>query len=476
MLLRDPVHGLIAFEHEETSIVVRLLATPEVQRLRRIRQLGLTSLAFVGAEHTRFAHAVGAAHVMKLFVARMRQLHGDLPFWQRLTSERARDAYAAALLHDIGHGPLSHLFEDAVAHTRRVVAERRHRTSLGVTAAADGKPSPPSPPPRTRRHEEWTEQILMDPGTGVHQALVRDDPELPRRVTQLIYGEHPLPYLARAVSGTFDVDRCDYLLRDAHATGVGYGRYDLPWLLSTLRFGIPDEASSAPARDGAGAAAADLARAPGLAIDGRKGLSAIESFILARLFMFQQVYFHKSTRAAEWMIRMILTRAMHLLQDGTRLERVPEALTAIAAGETPTLGAYLELDDQRLLETLNGWRHAADPVLADLCERLRQRDLFKTYELFGERAEVGARTEALQTLEAICRDEGLDPDYYVGLDVARDTPYADDRSLSVIYPGRRPRHPAEVSFVLDRLRDETLSRVRLIFAPELKGRLREALD
>lgn len=457
MLLRDPVHGLIAFEHEETSIVVRLLGTPEVQRLRRIRQLGLTSLAFPGAEHTRFAHALGAAHVMKLFVTRMRQMHEDLPFWQRLTSERARDAYAAALLHDIGHGPLSHLFEDAIAHTRRVVAQRR-----GELGPDEGGPAAG----RARRHEDWTEQILMDPSTGVHQALVRDDPELPRRVVGLIHGEHPLPYLARAVSGTFDVDRCDYLLRDAHATGVGYGEYDLPWLLSTLRFGdVPSVADASPE-----------GQAPGLAIDGRKGLSAIESFILARLFMFQQVYFHKSTRAAEWMIRMILTRSMHSLEDGTRLERVPAALASVAAGETPSLGAYLELDDQLLLETLNGWRHAADPILADLCERLRQRDLFKTYELFGERAEAGPRTEALRTLETIAEEEGLDPAFYTGLDVASDTPYADDSSLSVIYPGRRPRHPAEVSFVLDRLRDETLSRVRLIMAPELEARLREALD
>src|SRR5262245_54405560 len=96
MIMRDPVHGLIAFESDEAAPVVRLLATPEVQRLRRIRQLGLTSFAFPGAEHTRFAHAVGAAHVMQLFLARMRQVDVELPFWQRVTSERARDAIAAA--------------------------------------------------------------------------------------------------------------------------------------------------------------------------------------------------------------------------------------------------------------------------------------------------------------------------------------------------------------------------------------------
>ncbi len=430
MLLRDPVHGLISFEQEEERIIPRLLEAPEVQRLRRIRQLGLTSLAFPGAEHTRFSHALGAAHVMQLFVARLRKIHDDLPFWQRLTSERARDALAAALLHDVGHGPLSHLFEDAVAH-------------------ATGK---------CRLHEEWTEQILLDEGTEVHRILASEDPELPRRVAGLVRGEHQLPYLAKAVSGTFDVDRCDYLLRDAHATGVGYGDYDLPWLLRSLRFG--ESKSGAP---------------PGLAIDGPKGMNAIESFILARLFMFQQVYFHKATRAAEWMIRAILRRAMHLIQDGTRLPVVPRAMVAFAAGDTPSLGDYLALDDQLLLETINAWRDASDPVLADLCNRLRARVLFKTEELYGAAQSPEKRTLAYETVRRISEQAGLMPDYYTGLDVATDTPYEEDRSLTVIFGSGQPRRPTEVSFVLDRLRDETLSRVRVVFPGELRDRVREAL-
>jgi uncharacterized protein len=452
VLLRDPVHGLVSFEHEEESIIVRLMDTPEVQRLRRIRQLGLTCLAFPGAEHTRFSHAVGAAYVMQRFIERMRQIHEALPFWQRLTSERARDALAAAFLHDVGHGPLSHLFEDALEHT-----ERAH----GLHGVGDSN--------NTRKHEDWTEQILLDPSTGVHQVLTRDDPELPRRVAKLIRGEHPLPYLARAVSGTFDVDRCDYLLRDAHATGVRYGEYDLPWLLSTLRF------TEGPRVPAVSEEAGDDGDAPGLAIDGSKGLSAIESFLLARLFMFQQVYFHKSTRAAEWLIRVILTRAVTLIKDGTRLPRLPAAIGAVAAGETPSLAAYLELDDQLLLETINTWRDAADPVLADLCGRLRARELFKTHELFGEAADPGKRQQAHERVRAIASDAGLDPDLYTGLDVAVDTPYSDDSSLSVVFPDGRMRRPAEVSFVLDRLRDETLTRVRLIFAPELKDEVAAAI-
>ena len=186
MILRDPVHGLVSFETEESSIVPRLLGTREVQRLRRIRQLGLTSFAFPGAEHTRFSHAVGAAHVMQLLLARLRQIDQPLPFWQRPTSERGRDAIAAALLHDVGHGPFSHLFEAVL--------------------------------PGHVRHEVWTTRILLDPSSDVHRELAKGDAGLPQRVADLVCGKHDLPYLASAVSGTFDVDRCDYLLRDAHAT------------------------------------------------------------------------------------------------------------------------------------------------------------------------------------------------------------------------------------------------------------------
>src|SRR6201993_2658900 len=114
MILRDPVHGLVSFETDEERVVELLMDTPEVQRLRRVRQLGVTSLAFPGAEHSRFAHAIGAAFVMKLLLARLRAIHGVLPEANRVTAGRAREALAAALLHDLGHGPLSHLFEEAI--------------------------------------------------------------------------------------------------------------------------------------------------------------------------------------------------------------------------------------------------------------------------------------------------------------------------------------------------------------------------
>src|SRR5688572_9388621 len=153
MILRDPVHGLVSFEAAEFSIVDRLLQADEVQRLRRIRQLGLTSLAYPGADHTRFSHAIGAAHVMTRFIGRLRQVHEALPAAQRVSSQHATEAVAAAFLHDLGHGPLSHLFEEAV--------------------------------PEGPGHEIWTVRVVMDPSTDVHRILAETDPALPGRVAEL---------------------------------------------------------------------------------------------------------------------------------------------------------------------------------------------------------------------------------------------------------------------------------------------------
>ncbi|MCS6901626.1 MAG: HD domain-containing protein [Myxococcales bacterium] len=427
MILRDPVHGLLAFESEEASVVPRLLASREVQRLRRIKQLGVTSLAFPGAEHTRFAHALGTAHVMNRLLARLRDIQETIPFWQRVSSDRAQDALAAALLHDVGHGPLSHLFESVI--------------------------------PSIPYHEEWSLRVLLDPSTEVHRTLAQTDPGRPARVADLIRGRHELPYLARAVSGALDVDRCDYLLRDAHATGVRYGDFDLDWLLRSLRLGLPSD--DAP---------------PSLAVDGYKGLVAIEEFLLARFFMFQQVYFHKSTRAAEFMIRTALAMAVQALASGDLLPGVPPALRAAARGEPLSLGDYLELDDPLLWNALHAWENADLPALRDLCRRIRQRYLFKTLELSGEQAEEGPAQEALDVAREIGESRGF-PREFIGLDIASDTPLCvDDDPPQVVLSGGRTLPLHEASFLLGRLYGATFSKVRLVFPAELREDIRRAIE
>jgi HD superfamily phosphohydrolase len=428
VILRDPVHGLVAFEGPEERIVEALMDTPEVQRLRRIRQLGVTSMAFPGAEHSRFVHALGSAFVMKQLLVRLRALQDALPPSQHVTFDRGREALAAAFLHDLGHGPLSHLFEESI--------------------------------PGAPAHETWTERIVLDSSTGVHRVLADADPGLPARVADLVQGRHPLAYLARAVSGEFDVDRCDYLLRDAHATGVRYGLYDLDWLLRSLRFAPQRSQESAPA----------------LAIDGAKGLPAIEAFITARLFMFQQVYLHKATRSAEWMIRTILGRAVQVLRAGTRLEGTPAGVMTGACEGNIGLGDYLDLDDEVLWGAIRAWEGATDRPLADLCRRIRARSLFKTLELFGDQATEGGRAQVLAIARDIAKSRGFEPDTHVGIDVAIDEPFAGrEAPLMVVYAKGPARPLHEVSFLLGRLAGQVLSRSRLVLAPELRDPVTSAL-
>ena len=431
MLLRDPVHGLIAFEGKASRVIERLLQTREVQRLRNVRQLGLTSLVFPGAEHSRFAHSLGAAHVMGRLLTRMRSVQDALPLELRLDDETECDALAAALLHDLGHGPFSHLFEEVVPHARR--------------------------------HEAWTLDILLDSSTDVNRALRELSSEMPERVAALIDGRYRLGYLARCISGTLDADRCDYLLRDSHMTGVGYGVYDLDWLLQALAFG--------------------QLRAGGewvLAIEGRKGLPPIEGFFLARQFMYQQVYHHKATRAAESLICSVFTRIAELVQDGARAPAIPIALRNAAIAQPVPLGEYLALDDVQLLTCFRDWERSPDGVLAELTGSLMRRDLPKTVPLAPDGDEA-RWDEALQRARAVATHHGYRADLAVRLDVPSDVPYEeplDDSAEGVwVLIRHQPiQRLGGCSFLLGQLRNQRILRPRLVFPAALRDQVVAAIE
>ena len=435
MILRDPVHGLVAFEGPFEKVVTRLLATREVQRLRNVRQLGFTSLVFPGAEHSRFAHCVGAAHVMVRLLARVRAVQGVLPAELRLDEEAEADAVAAALLHDLGHGPFSHLFEEVLPHARH--------------------------------HEEWTVDTLLDSASEVHKAMRAIGQGMPERVVALLSGTHRLGYLSRAVSGNLDVDRCDYLLRDSHMTGVRYGIYDLDWLLRALSFGC--------------VRSADGGDAWVLAIEGRKGLPPIEGFFLARLFMYQQVYHHKATRAAEALIRGIFLRVAQLIREGTPPAHTPAAVIAAVSGERVSLGDYLGLDDITLLSAFRTWERASDRSLSDLTRRLAARRLPKTVPLSSDGRTTGTWQLAAERARDVARRHGLPDDLCVWLDVPSESPYEEpdgDEALG-LWVGIRHR-PMErlgkTSFLLGELRNKKMERPRLIFPAEIRPDVLAALE
>lgn len=428
MLLRDPVHGLVTFEGRAGGIVGRLLDTREVQRLRRVRQLGLASYVYPGAEHSRFAHAVGAAHVMTRLLARLEQRMDDLPAHARLDAEAQDEAVAAALLHDLGHGPFSHLFEEVL--------------------------------PGARTHEEWTHDVISDSSTEVHSALESVSCGMAGRVADMLAGRHRLSYLPRLVSGVFDVDRADYLLRDSHATGVRYGLYDLDWLLQSFRF-------------------AELEGDWVVAIEGRKGLPPVESFFLARYAMYQQVYHHKATRAAEMLVRALFLRLGELVRAGEAPSDVPAAIVRAARSEQPTVGEYFALDDSELFSSVDSWERSKDATLARLASALRARRLPKTIPLPEDEPELWQRAE--ERARHIAEERGLRPELSVWLDVAEDVAYEEpeDASPEGLWVWRRHRPLArlgQVSFLLAQLRNKRLVRPRLIFDRALADWIRPAMD
>jgi len=224
---------------------VALLDAAPLQRLRRLRQLGLAYLAFPAAEHSRFGHALGALATGERVLDALRR-HGSGWFADEHDFQAQRRLLRASLLlHDVGHGPFSHACE----------------LVLGVP------------------HERRTQAILALP--EISAALDRLDVD-PGEVAALVTGDRPArsPALKELVSGpNLDADRMDYLLRDAYFTGVASGRYDADQLVGSLRI-------------------FEVEGAPVLGVDGR-GLVALESFVLARYMMFATVYFHHTTRAFE---------------------------------------------------------------------------------------------------------------------------------------------------------------------------------
>jgi uncharacterized protein len=374
-IIRDPVHDIITFDDTPCDrLLLSLINTVEFQRLRRIKQLGMSELVFPGANHSRFSHSIGVMSTARKFLDRVEKVSAT-----RLQEQHRTAVLAAALLHDVGHGPFSHTFEKISGES----------------------------------HEARTLEIIANDSTEVHGCLARHDSQLPgllaaffdEDMEESIRDAVIAPHLTQVVSSQLDADRFDYLLRDSHATGTEYGRYDLSWLMEHLHLDHKSRRFYLS----------------------HKGLMAAEGYVFARYHMYRTVYFHKTTRAAEVMLRLLFKRYKEMLSAaGSRdpgRSHVPDALPSIVAAFSgkPSLEQYLALDDHAVSEFLKACARASDPVLQMLGSGLVGRKLFKAVEASESLPEdVGDFTAGASE---ILQKNGLDPSYSLVYDTPGDTPY-----------------------------------------------------
>ncbi|WAH35731.1 HD domain-containing protein [Alicyclobacillus dauci] len=338
-VLKDPVHDEILFDH---SLIWSLVNTSAVQRLRRIRQLGTSYMTFHGAEHTRFAHSLGAYETMRRVLLHLERECG-WPSDERDTLL----ALSAALLHDVGHGPFSHTFESV----------------LGV------------------HHERWTKRIIME-DPSLRSILDEVDSNFAKDLVSILNKDGKFPCIEALVSSQLDVDRMDYMLRDAMATGVSYGQFELTRLVRSLTY------------------------QDGHIYVKRMSLHTVEQYLLARYFMYVQVYLHPVTVGSDVLVEKIITRVRDLLELGHEIQ-VPPALLSVLTGGDSSVEAYLRLDESVLIYAFHLWSEDKDEILSDLATRFLNRKLFAP--VVRDKPSVSEWA----SLRTIAKAMGFHPDYYV---------------------------------------------------------------
>jgi HD superfamily phosphohydrolase len=367
----DPLHGAIRLDREDPAeaMAVALIDTAPFQRLRRIRQLGTAFLTFQGAESSRFTHSLGVLHLARGALHQLERLDSSL------VSQRPA-LYAAALLHDVGHAPLSHSGEEM----------------YGL------------------RHETWSGRLIRE-HPELRGPLDAQRPGLADEVADLLeHGRHPLGAVKALVSSQLDCDRLDYLMRDSHSTGTRYGQLDLERILAALTL----------APDGS------LALHP-------KGLMAVEHYLVVRQLMYRTVYNHRLNVVSTWLLRQVVRLARRLGP-----QRVwADATMAAWLWQPEALGIadYLANDDLRTGYHLLRWREEGPAELAHPCQRLLDRRLLQATDV-SELAPA-RRLELLAEAQRLTRAAGLDPEGCCGLQQRQSLGYDPYRGGLRLWDGQR---------------------------------------
>ena len=390
-IINDPVFGFLSIPND---LIYDVLQHPYVQRLNRIRQLGLSYLVYPGATHSRFGHSLGAMHLMQEAIRSLRLKDVDI------TEQEETAAMIAILLHDIGHGPFSHVLEHTIVD--------------GVT------------------HEDISLLMMLRINEDLHGQL--------DTAIAIFKNEYPKHFLHQLISSQLDVDRMDYLCRDSFFTGVQEGRVASERLLKMLD--VRDDKLVVQI----------------------KGIYSVEKFLVARRLMYWQVYLHKTSVAAEQHLIKILSRAKELARESRewRVESgelfcspalryfLYQNVTFADFGvHSEALEQYALLDDNDVLSAIKAWISSEDKVLSALSKSFINRQLFRG-ELLDAPLTDAQKKELNQTYAKALGLTEEEAQYMWSEHVSTSNTYSEKAdSIDILYSDGRVRDIAEASEILD---------------------------
>lgn len=305
-VMRDPIHGYI---HVTYQVIWDCINAKEMQRLRRIHQLGGVYEIYHTAEHSRFSHSLGVYEIIRRMTEEVTDIH------QQLSEDQRVQVMCAGLLHDLGHGPFSHFFETL----------------------------------QDTNHEQRTVSLILDPATEVHQALAKEDPDLPNQVADILQNKHPQKMMHQMISSQLDADRMDYLLRDAYETGTSYGTFDLERILRTMRV------------------------ADGSICMKESGMHSVEDYIMARYHMYWQVYLHADVQAYE----LLIDSFFHRYND---IKETLDLPVFSNLKRNMSNQEFLQWDEASVLYGFSQAQHCGDAILEEFAGRILHRGLFQWVE------------------------------------------------------------------------------------------------
>jgi len=348
-IFHDPIHKEIVFDagKPEESMIIELIDTIAFQRLRRIKQLGAASLLFHGAESSRFTHSIGVFYIARKIYLRLIEIESSF-------CANKFVLYGAALLHDLGHGPLSHTSETIFDHN----------------------------------HEQWSQNLVKN-YSPINSILKKYDFELPRQIGELFESKQlfskPLKTL---ISSEIDCDRLDYLLRDSYNTGTKYGLVDLERIISGLTFS-PD---------------GNIAIKP-------KGVIAIEHFLVLRNLMYRTIYNHRINEISTWILEKIISTIKNNPEKKVWIDR--SLYKWIFSPKKLDFDDFLKNDDITFYYHLIRWKDESFEPLTTLCKMFIDRELLKASDIsFLSRIN---RLKILASARKLCEKNNYDSEIFCGI-------------------------------------------------------------